>query len=206
MDQAQEPSSPATPVPAPRRGAAGWGLRSRLLGAILVVALTTLAVGGFGIQRMSVLADQAQQVYDDGAAPLDALRQLQSAWWEFSAETARANIPGLPKETITKSQQGAVAAMQRMTDLFATIQAMPLAPETRTAFEAVGAAQQAYLAALAQLQKAGLGAPMSVIGPLLKTMDTTEATIMPSRRMRGGIATLSRHCRRDGRRRANDST
>src|SRR3954468_23383533 len=118
MDQTQEPGfeatgeSPASPV---RRGFASWGLRSRLLGAILVVALTTVGVGAFGIQRMSVLSEKAEQVYTDGAAPLDALRQMQSAWWEFSAQTARANIPALPAPTIAEAQQGAAAAMQRLT-------------------------------------------------------------------------------------------
>ena len=66
------------------------------VGAILVVALTTVCVGAFGIQRMSVLSDQAQAVYDDGAQPLDALRTLQANWWEMSTNTARANIPTLP--------------------------------------------------------------------------------------------------------------
>ena len=62
---------------APRRPRlAAWGLRSRLLGVILVVALTTLGVGAFGIQRMPVLRDDARDVYEKGAVPLDGLRDL----------------------------------------------------------------------------------------------------------------------------------
>src|SRR4051794_35977409 len=95
----------------------GLGLRARVLGAILVVALTTVGVGAFGIQRMSALSGKADQVYTDGAAPLDALRQLQSAWWEFSAQTARANIVSLPEATKANSLQGAKAAMGRLTGL-----------------------------------------------------------------------------------------
>src|SRR3978361_1147346 len=91
MDQTHELDVPAAGI---RRR--GLGLRARVLGAILVVALTTVGVGAFGIQRMSVLSDKADQVYANGAAPLDALRQMQATWWEFSAQTARANIPGLP--------------------------------------------------------------------------------------------------------------
>ena len=183
MDHAQSPHVAAIAGPAaepPRRASVVGGLRGRVLGAILVVALTTLAVGGFGIQRMSMLSDQAQTVYDDGAVPLDALRQLQSTWWEFSAQTARANIAGLPPATIAKSQQGAVAAMQRMTDLSTRIAALPLDADTRAAFEAVGTATQAYLTALTKLQAAGLRAPLSVIGPLLQAMDTNETTIEDS--------------------------
>jgi methyl-accepting chemotaxis protein len=182
MDHAQESELPANEAVGrdTSRPGRGWGLRNRLLGAILVVALTTLAVGGFGIQRMSVLSEKADQVYTDGAAPLDALRRLQSTWWEFSAQTARANIPSLPPATKAKAQQGATAAMQRMNDLFGTVGAMPLDAEARTAFEAVGSAVTTYLAALTQLQRAGAGAPMSVVGPLLQTMDTNEATIEQS--------------------------
>jgi methyl-accepting chemotaxis protein len=182
MDHAQapEPAAARVAVPEQRRGPGAWGLRSRLLGAILVVALTTVVVGGFGIQRMSVLSAQAEKVYAEGAAPLDALRRLQSSWWEFSAQTARANIPSLPPPTIANAKQGAVAAMQRMNDLLTSIQTMPLDARSRTAFDAIGQAVQAYLTALSQLQKVGTGAPLSVVGPLLQTMDTNEKTIEDS--------------------------
>ena len=54
------------------------GLRGRLLAAILLVALTTLAVGAVGISRMSALSTQADEVYSKGALPLDGLRRLQA--------------------------------------------------------------------------------------------------------------------------------
>ena len=59
---------------------AAVGLRGRLLSAILVVAVTTVGVGAFGISRMSTLSARADQVYTDGALPLDGLRTLQATW------------------------------------------------------------------------------------------------------------------------------
>ncbi|HEX8582420.1 MAG TPA: MCP four helix bundle domain-containing protein, partial [Acidimicrobiales bacterium] len=105
------PRAPAAP---PDSASSGWSLRTRLLGAILVVALTTLAVGVFGIQRMSELADKADQVYSEGATPLDGLRTLQVDWWELAAQTARAAIPSLPPASIQDARQGAAEAAEAM--------------------------------------------------------------------------------------------
>src|SRR5436309_12812391 len=95
--------------PADQTGGARLGLRGRLLGAYLLVALITVGVGSFGIQRMSVLSDHAKHVYADGAVPLDGIRTLQADWWQFSAESARSNIPTLPPATIARSHQQALA-------------------------------------------------------------------------------------------------
>ncbi|MCF6507711.1 methyl-accepting chemotaxis protein, partial [Blastococcus sp. MG754426] len=94
MDHAHDPAATAEPgTGETRRGVSGIGLRGRLLGSILVVALTTVGVGAFGIQRMSVISDQAQQVYDRGAVPLSALEKLETDWWKLSTNVARAAIP-----------------------------------------------------------------------------------------------------------------
>src|SRR4051794_26128699 len=98
---------PARPADEP--GATRFGLLGRLLGAFLLVAVITVVVGGFGIQRMSVLSDQAEQVYAKGAQPLDGFRTLQADWWQYAADTARANIPTLPPATIAKAAQNAQA-------------------------------------------------------------------------------------------------
>src|SRR3954470_19344105 len=84
----------------PARLAEQVGLRGRLLVAILLVALTTVAVGSVGISRMSELSTQADEVYTDGAVPLDGLRQLQADWWTLAAHTARAAIVALPPATV----------------------------------------------------------------------------------------------------------
>src|SRR4051812_488950 len=68
------------------------GLRGRLLAAILLVALTTLAVGIVGVQRMSVLSASAERVYTDGTLPLQELKQLQVDWWTHEAYSARSQI------------------------------------------------------------------------------------------------------------------
>src|SRR3954467_5182160 len=85
------------PTPAQDRSPGGarlWrvALRDRLLGAILVVALTTLAVGIIGVQRMSVLSASAERVYTDGTVPLRELKQLQLDWWTHEAYSARSSI------------------------------------------------------------------------------------------------------------------
>jgi methyl-accepting chemotaxis protein len=154
----------------------GWGLRSRVLGAVLVVALTTLGVGVFGISRMAVISDKAEQVYSDGAQPLDGLRQLQVDWWQLSANTARAAITALPASSIAKAQQNAAAAAEELTADTQAVAGMTLSPDAQTSFAAFQAAVQTYLGALAQLQNAA-SAPETDIGPLLQTLDTNEAII-----------------------------
>ena len=121
-------------------GGARFGLRSRMLGAILVVALTTVGVGAFGIQRMSVMSDQAQRVYDEGAVPLDGLRQLQVDWWAMSASTARANIAALscsarsnaPPALIECTRYSAASMSSRASDVAAASSRLPCVIRTRS--------------------------------------------------------------------------
>ena len=122
------------PVPTTPPARSGWSLHTRLLGAILVVALTTLGVGLFGIQRMSVLADKADQVWSEGATPLDGLRRLQVDWWALSAHTARANIPTLPPATVQEARQQAAAAGESMAGHADVVAAMPLDDDGVAAF------------------------------------------------------------------------
>ena len=84
-----------------------WGVRARLLAAILVVAAVAVGVAAAGTARMAALDDRAGEVYDEGLVPLDAVRTLQALWWEQSTELARANIVTLPPASIAESQQRA---------------------------------------------------------------------------------------------------
>ena len=70
-----------------------------------VVALSTVAVGAVSIQRMSSLSEQAQKVYDEGAVPLDALRQL-------SGEAEQQDADGT-----TYAPQPEVALLLRIADV-----------------------------------------------------------------------------------------
>src|SRR4051794_4172026 len=83
--QSADPTAAASPL-------SRIGLRGRLLGAILLVALTTLAVGIVGVQRMSVLSTSAEHVYTQGTVPLRELKQLQLDWWTHEAYSARSSI------------------------------------------------------------------------------------------------------------------
>ncbi|MGY1702129.1 methyl-accepting chemotaxis protein [Geodermatophilus sp. SYSU D00766] len=156
----------------------GWSLHTRLLGAILVVALTTLGVGLFGIARMSVLADKADQVYDEGATPLDGLRRLQVDWWELSAHTARANIPTLPPATLQEARESAAAAGEAMVEHADAVAGMPLSDDARAGFEEYRTASQTYLTALARLQTLPPTSPDAL--PLLQTMSQNEDVIEES--------------------------
>src|SRR5690242_18591680 len=128
MDVEQEPS----PRSDDEEGGSGFGLRTRMLGAILVVALATVVVGVVGINRMSALSAEAEQVYTDGAQPLDGLRRLQADWWELSAYTARAAITALPPASIQSARQSAARMGQTLSDQTAAVAKMNLSPEART--------------------------------------------------------------------------
>ncbi|WP_336033347.1 methyl-accepting chemotaxis protein [Geodermatophilus sp. FMUSA9-8] len=170
--------TPPRAAAAPPDSSSGWSLHTRMLGAILVVALTTLGVGLFGIARMAVLADKADQVYSEGAAPLDGLRTLQVDWWELSAQTARAAIPTLPPATIQDAQRDAAEAVEAMAGHAEAVDGMPLSDDARAAFAEFRAASETYLTALAQLQALPLGSPNAL--PLLQTMQQNETVIEES--------------------------
>jgi methyl-accepting chemotaxis protein len=193
MDHTRDPDHPATEglVPATRPRLDSVGLRTRLLGAILVVALTTLGVGAFGIQRMSALSDKAQQVYDEGTVPVNALRELQVTWWELSAYTARANIAALPAESRASSQQKAGAATQLLARQISTTAELPLSADTRVAFEEFSGAVERYLPLLGQLV-AGTGTlTPAQMAPIITEMNTHEATIGTSLATATGTASAA---------------
>ncbi|MGY1828052.1 MULTISPECIES: methyl-accepting chemotaxis protein [unclassified Blastococcus] len=181
MEHVHDPETAANVHPGDeaRRGLSGIGLRTRLLGSILVVALTTVGVGAFGIDRMSTLSDQAQEVYDRGAIPLSGLQGLEADWWQLSTNVARAAIPTLPPETIAKAQRGTVAATEALAADTATVAEMPLDGPTRAAFETFAGATQAYLAALGELQTVATTNPAAMPG-LLRTMNENEVLIEES--------------------------
>ena len=153
------------------------GLRGRLLVAILLVAMTTLAVGAVGITRMSALSTQADEVYTDGAVPLDALRQLQADWWTLSAHTARAAIVALPPATIADEQQAAAAAAQELTEDQAVVADLPLSADAAAAFAQFSDSVTTYLGSLTQLQA---GPPPAQTPALLKAMNDAESVIESS--------------------------
>jgi hypothetical protein len=146
-----EPDQPAAGPDRPRR--ANRSLRVRMIGAVLVAGVATVAVGAFGINRMSALSEAADVVYTEGTVPVDALRKLQVDWWELQTHIARANIEALPAESRASSQDKATAAGQT---LAADVQAagdLPLSPDAAAAFGDFAGATEQYLTLVAQLQK-----------------------------------------------------
>jgi methyl-accepting chemotaxis protein len=168
-------------------GPAGWrgalarlGLRGRLLSAILVVAVTTLAVGGVGISQMSALSDRAEAVYAQGTVPVAGLRGLQSDWWEFSTYTARAQITALPRDTVSAFRQMAATMGDVLAKDTTAVAAMPLDPGTAAAFQRFAGGVQQYQQLSDQLQQgAGTRTPAET-ALLLAQMSNAESTISSS--------------------------
>jgi methyl-accepting chemotaxis protein len=132
----------------------GWGLRPRLLAAILLVALTTVGVGTFGISRMAHLADKAQQVYAEGAVPLDRLRTAQATWFEYQMSRSQARVPGLPADSIARSQRQVADSEGRMKELLETLETTPMDAATREAFVAYRDSVNGYLELLPRVAAA----------------------------------------------------
>ncbi|MGY1719921.1 methyl-accepting chemotaxis protein [Blastococcus sp. SYSU DS0552] len=184
MERVQDPDTAANTARDDQqpRGLSRIGLRGRLLGSILVVAVTTLGVGAFGIQRMSVLSDQAQRVYEDGAIPLDGLRELQADWWQLSANIARANVPTLPPESRARAQQQTTEMTEVLAQHVAEVGEMPLSDEARILHEQMATSVETYLTVLQQLLVATNtpGTPPARIGALVAELNENEQTISTS--------------------------
>ncbi|MQA33337.1 methyl-accepting chemotaxis protein [Modestobacter roseus] len=156
------------------------GLRGRLVLALALVALATVSVGMFGVQRMSVLSDKAEQVYTEGAVPLDALRQLQADWWQFSANNARASVAGLPAETLAAFRQTAQENLQTLQEHTESASDLPLAADARAGFETYAAGTQQYLALLQQLSAGqGTRTPQETLA-LIAQLNEQESSISTS--------------------------
>jgi len=141
------------------------GLRGRLLVAILLVALTTLTAGGFGLSRMAELRDQAVGVADRGAIPLDGLRTLQSDWWQYQAYSARAALPSFSADQTTALQEQSATALATLEEQLVAVGEMPLPDEARAAHTEIVAAIADYKAALAELaQGADFAASLTRMG------------------------------------------
>ncbi|MGY1687496.1 methyl-accepting chemotaxis protein [Geodermatophilus sp. SYSU D00867] len=162
----------------------GWGLRTRLLGAILVVALTTIGIGAFGIDRMASLSDRADRVYSDGALPVAGLQQLQVDWWQLMTHTARANIVTLPAESRASAQQKAGETAQTLTEDTAAAAGLPMSAETRASYEEFVGASQAYLADLQLLvagaTPTGSTLPLAEQQAIITRLNANEAVIADS--------------------------
>ncbi|GAB2885398.1 methyl-accepting chemotaxis protein [Nocardioides pacificus] len=156
------------------------GLRGRLVGVIVLIALTTVAVGAFGIQRMSTISDKADQVYTEGAVPLDGLRQLQADWWELSAYTARAAITTLPPESIERAQKDSAATLGEMQEHTEQVRAMKLSGDTSAAFDEFATSTERYLGLLGQLQTLGLESDPAEANRILTEMNEAELAIASS--------------------------
>ena len=151
-----------------------WGVRARLLAAILVVAAVAVGVAATGTARMAALDDRAGEVYDEGLVPLDAVRTLQALWWEQSTELARANIVTLPPATIAESQQRAQELHGEVADQVELIAGLPLDDTARSAMADFTTANDTYDQALGSLIAAAATTDQSGVPGFLRTMSQQE--------------------------------
>src|SRR3954463_14765712 len=169
------------PTPAQDRSPGGArlsrvGLRGRLLAAILVVALTTVAVGIIGVQRMSVLSASAERVYAEGTVPLAELKQLQSDWWEHEAWNARASIEGAgpADHAFTSAKAAELAAV--LADQGAKVARLSLAPGIKEKFDAYYAAAEQYARLQAGLKTDFANQDVVAAAAKIKKMQALETT------------------------------
>ncbi|MGY1821965.1 methyl-accepting chemotaxis protein [Geodermatophilus sp. SYSU D00079] len=150
MDAAHAPAPPAAP---PTPGVlARVGLRGRLFAALLLVALTTLAVGAIGVQRMGVLSDSAERVYREGTVPLQALEELQTAWWTHEAFSARSLIVSAGPEVNALDAASAAEAQEALEAQGDVVAQQPLAPGVAEHFAAYQEAAGQYFQLQLELQ------------------------------------------------------
>ena len=179
MEQLDGDERGAGGVGRPGAALARVGIRGRLLVAILLVALTTLTVGLVGAQRMATLSEKADEVYGDGAVPLDGLRTLQAQWWELQANQAQLNIPSLPAELRAPAEQRIAELTEAMTEQNDAIAAMPLSADARTAYDAYVQAAADHQAIRATLQPTVAKDPSALQG-LLAQMTAAQETMSDS--------------------------
>src|SRR4051794_10269 len=154
MYDRHEPDSAVDADPRPAGGRRGnRSLRGRMIGAVLVASVTTVAVGAFGINRMSELSAKADLVYAEGAVPVDALRKLQVDWWQLQTHIARANIEALPADSRASSQEKANAAGKTLAADVAAAADLPLSADAEAAFQQFAGSTQQYLTLVAQIQQ-----------------------------------------------------
>jgi methyl-accepting chemotaxis protein len=154
----------------------GLGIRTRLLGAILIVALTTLIVGVFGIQRMSMLSDRAQEVYETGTVPLDKIRALESTWWEYRNHRSTASVPNLPAETLARTRESVKTTEAEIGELLIELESVPMNGSTRAAYVSYRDSVQAYLEALPKVAAAFAAGDKAALGTMLPQMTEMELT------------------------------
>src|SRR5689334_23265886 len=154
MYDGHEPDSAVDADSRPAGGRRGnRSLRVRMIGAVLVASVTTVAVGAFGINRMSELSAKADLVYAEGTVPVDALRTLQVDWWQLQTDIARANIEALPAESRASSQQKATEAAKTLAADVQAAAGLPLSAQAKAAYAQFADATSQYLTLVAQVQQ-----------------------------------------------------
>jgi methyl-accepting chemotaxis protein len=138
-------ATPHEADPRRRRGVSlRVGLRGRLLAAILVVAVATLAVGVVGGLRMSELSAGAQRVYAEGTLPLKEMQRLQVLWWSWQTYDGRSMITSAGAESNAQDAQRALDALHQLQDQLDVVADQPLDAAARRQFDVFSQALADY--------------------------------------------------------------
>jgi methyl-accepting chemotaxis protein len=122
-----------------------WGVRTRLFAAILLVAAVTLVVGVTGLQRMATLNHKAQDIYTNGSIPLDTVRSLQAALWEYQAHAARVRIPTDDWAFVQDEAKKSRAIREQLNELGRVVAGLPLDAEAQAALQTYKEASANYM-------------------------------------------------------------
>lgn len=104
------------------------GIRVRILAAVGLTALTTLAMGGVGVVQMSLLNERAQTVYQQGATSIVKLHQVEVAWWEYQTFSARSSMANMPPETLALDTKLAAEKLKALKKITTATDPSTLAP------------------------------------------------------------------------------
>ncbi|MPQ98058.1 HAMP domain-containing protein [Modestobacter sp. I12A-02628] len=152
-----------------------WPLRLRLLVAIALVGVTTLVAGAVGVMRMSELDRQAQNVYAEGAVPMDLVRSIQTNWYRGIVGSTRALLPGTSAEFNAAAKQTAVDSVARMEELAAEVNRIGLEGEAADRFAEYEVAVADFLAKQTAIVTAVATGDLVSAGQQLPAFNAAEA-------------------------------
>ncbi|NEL56667.1 methyl-accepting chemotaxis protein, partial [Goekera deserti] len=151
------------------------GLRSRLLGAILVLAVVTVVVTGLGVARMAALSERADQAYSEGTVPLDTFRAIQVDWWVYVASTARSSLPGVPPQAVEAARQQAQGALASIDAGVARLQETELIPAADEQLERFITNRADYLTTFDAVRAAVAAGDVAARGSSIAALDGFQA-------------------------------
>ncbi|MGI4895293.1 MAG: methyl-accepting chemotaxis protein [Janthinobacterium lividum] len=127
----------------------------RLLSSFLLLAVVMLALGAFAVTRLHTLNDRAGDVYSQGTKPLNAVRNLESGWWQYEYHITLAVAPGVgPERTAALAQTAAQELGVLQKDTAAALK-LPLDSQGKKAVQIFATNLDTFVGLVADASKPG---------------------------------------------------